>query len=132
MPVYFTGSGQKKQLLAPWPRSSYDPPEMAKKGKRNIKALIAKRAELQALNQRSTLSIPGAPKTAPAPVELAAAESSVVASLPAHHAGREIWRTALSTAIVAAILVAVIVVDRQSPFLNRFGSQLYETLRLGN
>jgi hypothetical protein len=107
---------------------------MAKKNKRNIKALLAKRAELQALGQKTSLAIPGAPTTArKQPVaELPLPDSANAAALPVHHYGREIWRTLLATAIIAAVLVAVIIIDKQKPFLDAFGATLYTALELGN
>ncbi len=104
---------------------------MAKKSKRNIKALLAKRAELQALSDRPSLSIPGAPKVARSLAELPASPVSTEPMLTAHHAGREIWRTLLATAIIAVILVAVVISDRQRPYLQHWGDKLYKTLQLG-
>ncbi len=105
---------------------------MAKKNKRNIKALIAKRAELQSLAQKSTLTIPGAPKASVKPIEeLTAIDTHQPTTVSAHH-GKEIWRTLLATGVVAIVLTSVIVVDRQKPFLESFGAKLYDVLELGN
>lgn len=105
---------------------------MAKKNKRNIKALIAKRAELQSLAQKSTLAIPGAPKTSINPIEEPTlVEAPQSATVSAHH-GKEIWRTLIATGIIAIVLTTVIIVDRQKPFLEPFGAKLYDALELGN
>lgn len=105
---------------------------MAKKNKRNIKALIAKRAELQALSQQTSLSIPGAPKTAPRPIdEPVLTEAPRQATLSAHHS-TEIWRTLIATAIIAIALTTVVVIDHQKPFLDTFGGKLYNALQLGS
>lgn len=104
---------------------------MAKKNKRNIQALIAKRAALQSLNQKPLVAIPGAPKSPPR-LELAASEAAPVAALPAYKPGREIWHTLLATAVIAVVLTALIVIDRRSPYLTEFGDTIYRALELGN
>lgn len=104
---------------------------MAKKGKRNIKALLAKRAELQAINQKTTLSIPGAP-TKPVAAIAELPEAPTLVALPAAQSGREIWRTLLATVIIAVLLAGVVISDRQSPYLGQLGDSVYRVLRLGD
>lgn len=103
---------------------------MAKKGKRNIKALIAKRAELQSLNQRPALSIPGSPKTQMA-VEATVVSENSEGAFSTDQVSGEIWRTIIATAIIAVVFIIVVVADRQSPFLDTLGANIYEMLRLG-
>jgi len=106
---------------------------MAKKNKRNIKALLAKRAELQALNQRPTLAIPGAPKgVATNQAELPAPAAANAPALVAHQTGSEIWRTLIATAVIAILLAGVVLTDRQKPYLDFLGAKIYQALELGS
>ncbi len=106
---------------------------MAKKNKRNIKALIAKRAELQAIGRKATVSIPGAPASAPKRPELITAEQSLPKiALPPHQTSKEIWRTLLATAFIAAVLVAVVLTDHRYSYLDTFGHTIYDALQLGS
>ncbi len=104
---------------------------MPKKSKRNIKALLAKRAELQSLNQKSALSIPGAPSASrPATAELPE-PLPPTALLPDTSTRTEMRRSLISTVIIALLLAAVVISDRQSPYLNQLGDQIYDLSRLG-
>jgi hypothetical protein len=108
---------------------------MARKNKRNIKALIAKRQQLQSLENRNPVSIPGAPKLGTAavvPPVLANEPARNNKALPAYKPGREIWRTVISTGIVTLILIAVIVADSRVSFLEAAGDALYRFFRLNS
>lgn len=104
---------------------------MAKKSKRNIKALLAKRQQLEALERGKTVSIPGSSLT-PALVRPALSPPSPEStqSLPAYTPGKEIWRTVISTVIVVAVLLAIIALNHTHPILDRYGDHLYKTLNL--
>lgn len=121
-------------MLARFRQTRYDQWRiMTKKNKRNIKALLAKRAELQALSQKPALAIPGAPTAAAKSTSVLPIPETVNSTaLTGHQDGRDIWRTLIATAIIAVVLVGVIVADKQKPFLDAFGAKLYDALELGN
>ncbi|QQG50342.1 MAG: hypothetical protein HZB70_02075 [Candidatus Berkelbacteria bacterium] len=107
---------------------------MSKKSKRNIKALLAKRAQLEELNRGKTnlVSIPGAPKLARPEAPTPVARELNRPELPEYAPGKGIWRTLIGTAIIAVILVAVVVLDNSRHFLAPFGDTLYNALRLND
>lgn len=108
---------------------------MAKKNKKNLKQLLAKKQQLQNLEKQAgnPQISSNLPKTAlPSPVTrpaLTSAENTEKA-LPAYAPGREIWRTLISTAVIGVILAGIVIANNQQHFLNRFGDQLYQALNL--
>lgn len=100
---------------------------MAKKQKKNLQRLVAKRQQLHQLNQEEAL---GTAATATASVAAIAAPA-IMPALPADtHLIKEVKRTAISFAIISLVLVAAVLIDRQTPFLATFGDRLYTFLRL--
>lgn len=101
---------------------------MAKKSKKNLQKILAKRQQLQQLNTSA------APASLPEPSEELKALPTVtqksVAALPAYSHNRELVRTVISIAIIAALLIGVVIFDRQRDDLATFGNWLYNTLRL--
>lgn len=99
---------------------------MAKKSKKNLQKILAKRQQLEQLSTTSlTPALPEEPKKA---TQLPTEKS--VAALPAYSHNRELIRTGISILIIAVLLVGVIIFDRQRDDLNTFGNWLYSTLRL--
>lgn len=105
---------------------------MSKKSKRNIKALLAKRAELEELNRSKNkiVSIPGAPKAVRSESPVLETPNLNHPESPTYAPGKEIWRTLIGTAVIAALLVAVVILDDSRHFLSPFGDTLYKALRL--
>lgn len=108
---------------------------MAKKNKKNIKQLIAKKQQLHALEQGYTVTIPEAGQliTTPQKAELppAAATHPEQKALADYRPGKEIWRTVITVAIITVLLVGLILADSRYHFLDGFGDRLYNLLRLG-
>jgi|GEM_PF-6728675 len=104
---------------------------MAKKNKRNIKALLAKRQQLEAASRNAVLTIPGAPLQKPTePLPLPASPTSQQKALPAYGPSRELWRTIVSTAVIGLLLIGVIIANQQQHFLDAFGDTIYQGLQL--
>lgn len=105
---------------------------MAKKNKKNIQKLLAKKRQIQQLSSK-----------APAP-ELVdhSTKEPAIAALPVEKVSpalltenthiKELKRTVVSIIIIALILTAIVIFDKNNNLLDQFGNQLYNSLRLNN
>ncbi len=107
---------------------------MAKKNKKNVLQLIAKKRQLQALEQGYNITIPetsqlntATQKPALPPVETIKTPRK---ALVAYQPGKEIWRTVVTVVIIALILSGLVVADSRYHFLDGFGNRLYNSLKL--
>ncbi|MEX1051881.1 MAG: hypothetical protein WEC83_00630 [Patescibacteria group bacterium] len=100
---------------------------MAKKRSKNIQRLLAKKQQLQRLQETSS------PEALPSPLPAELPAISAPAELPALPAGsnRPVIRTLASVAVVAIILVGLTVTAQSNQYLASFGDWLYLTLELG-
>lgn len=109
-------------------------PQMSKKKKQNLQRLIAKKQQLQQVAQGAAVSFKETPVIVPAPkVEeeiITLPNHPVTTPLMTMGAGRELKKTTLSIVLIALLLIAAVVFDRKTPYLNHFGDWLYRALRL--
>jgi hypothetical protein len=99
---------------------------MAKKSKKNLQKLLTKKQHIQQLTSRQVTSILPVSEDAP---EVSAAEP--VKQLPPLSHAPELRRTVISLIVIAAVLTAFVIYDRQSSQLSQLGELLYSTLKLG-
>jgi len=107
---------------------------MAKKQKRNLQKLIAKKQQLTQVIQGATISFEETPVIIPAqkvrPAIAAQSTQPATHPLVTTGAGRELRKTAVSIVLIALILTAAIIFDHKTPYFSHFGDWLYKTLRL--
>jgi len=102
---------------------------MAKKKKQNLQKLIAKKQQLQQVAQGAVVSfsensqIENFQKP-----EVAVTQTTTYQ--PKATRDRALRKTALSIVIIAVLLVAAVIFDKKSPYLNQFGDWIYNALRL--
>ncbi len=113
---------------------------MSKKKKQNLQKLIAKKQQLQRIAQGTSLTFSEKtevePFQKPVTAEIAPVRPSVNAILPVEKtqpkitADRALRHTAGSIVIIAILLIAAVIFDQKSPYLNQFGDWIYSALRL--
>jgi hypothetical protein len=104
--------------------------DMAKKSKKNLKKHLAKKQYYRQLTTEHSKS-PVLPNTITSSTEktLPLPDKQPLA-LPTYSHHKELWRTAIGVFVIIALLAAVIIVDRQAPYLEQLGDWLYGALRL--
>lgn len=102
---------------------------MAKKHGKNLQKLLAKKQQLQRLQESpSTVA-----EALPTPVVADRPAIAAAPELPALPVGdnKPVKRTLISVAIVAVILTVLTLTAQSNHYLGSFGDWLYETLKLG-
>ena len=102
---------------------------MSKKKKHNLQKLIAKKQYLQQASQGAIVSFEEASDISPYQKPATAIVPATTIQ-PKATIDRALRKTAFSIVIIAALLVAAVVFDKRSPYLNQFGDWIYATLRL--
>ena len=102
---------------------------MSKKKKQNLQKLIAKKQQLQQVSQGSVLSFNESSQveTLQKP-EVSISQKTF--SQPRATRDRALRKTAASIIVIALLLVAAVIFDKKSPYLNQFGDWIYAALKL--
>ena len=102
---------------------------MAKKKKQNLQKLIAKKQQLQQVAQGTVVAFSENSKveTYQKP-ETAIVETTTYQ--PKATRDRALRKTAASIVVIAVLLVAAVIFDKKSHYLNQFGDWIYSALRL--
>lgn len=100
---------------------------MAKKRAQNIQRLLAKKQQLQRLQEDSS------GETLPSPAVIDQPVIAAKPELPALPAGdsKPVLRTLISVGIIAIILTTLTLTAQSNHYLTSFGTWLYQTLELG-
>lgn len=102
---------------------------MAKKKKQNLQKLIAKKQQLQQVSQGTMVSFNENSRidTFQKP-EVAVIQTTT--QQPKATRDRALRKTAASIIVIALLLVAAVIFDKKSPYLNQFGDWIYAALKL--
>lgn len=104
---------------------------MSKKNRQNLQKLIAKKQQLQQIAQGAIVSFSESTvleqyeKPAATVLPTAVSQSKTTSD-------RALGKTAVSIVVIAGLLVAAVIFDNKSPYLNQFGDWMYNALRLQN
>jgi len=105
---------------------------MAKKNKKNIQKLLAKKRQIQQLGSKSVLpELPNHLTSEPTPTALPVTKTTPILLGENTHL-KELKRTIISILVIALLLAAVVIFDQNNNLLDQFGNQLYNGLRLNN
>ncbi|OGD63093.1 hypothetical protein A3A71_03855 [Candidatus Berkelbacteria bacterium RIFCSPLOWO2_01_FULL_50_28] len=106
---------------------------MSKKNKKKFQAQLAKKIQLQQINQGSVVSFaePSAAIVTAPQTETAIVESHDDVSIKTP-AVTGLKRTMFCVAIIAVLFIGAVITKRTTPYDTQLGNWVYETLRLSN